>query len=289
MADGTLRRRCATIEMGSGDRARMAELEADFLGAVRLHESGVTLRIPVHFIHITDGAEGHVTAEQRAEQIEVMNTAFGGMNIQFTHDTAHVTTVDNPDWFRMGHLSRAERDCKENTQAVDPRFGLNFWTARPGGGMLGWATFPFMMDGDPKMDGVMMLDGTMPEGASAPYNLGMTGVHEVGHWLGLYHTFQGGCVPPGDEVDDTPSHMDANFGKPADADQPHNLCPGQPQGTECPIHNYMNYVDDDWMWEFTYGQRTRVWAQVGMFRRDLMTGGPGEEAQEMSALPRVVW
>lgn len=285
----TLKRRCATIEMGSGDRARMAEFESNFLGAVQLHESGITLIVPVHFIHVTNGAEGHVTEDQRVKQIDVLNKAYEMMNIRFTYDPQNVDVVDNAEWFSMGHHSFAERDCKTNTQAVDSRHGLNFWTARPGGGLLGWATFPYMREGDPKMDGVLMLDGTMPDGASDPYNLGMTAVHEVGHWLGLYHTFQGGCVPPGDEVDDTPPHMDANYGKPADADQPHNLCPGQPAGTLCPIHNYMNYVDDDWMHEFTAGQKTRVWAQVGMFRRELLTGGAEFEGQEMAGLPSVKW
>ena len=267
----------------------MAGFEADFTSAIRLEDSGLTLNVPVHFIHITNGAEGQITEDQRTRQIEVLNTAFAPMSVRFTYDPADVDFVENADWFTMGHLSAAERACKTSTQAVDSQNGLNFWTARPGGGLLGWATFPFMREGDPKMDGVVMLDGTLPGGTSAPYNLGMTGVHEVGHWLGLYHTFQGGCVPPGDEVEDTPPHSTANYGKPADSDLPHNLCPGQPAGTLCPIHNYMNYVDDDWMHECTPGQKTRIWAQTGMFRRELLLGGEAFEGAALAALPEIRW
>jgi len=68
------------------------------------------------------------------------------------------------------------------------------------------------------------------------------------------------------------------------------LCSNAPAGSLCPIHNYMNYVDDDWMNEFTPGQRARIWAQIGMFRRDLLLDSSGAEAaQEMDLGAEIVW
>jgi hypothetical protein len=286
MANGTTGfRRCATHQPGTGDRQRIADFEAAYLRDVP--EVSLDLEIPITFVHITDDdGNGTVLAQRRQSQVAVLNAAYKPLAIRFSFVETQTRLVENKQFFTMGHRSVAERQCKRQNRAVEPRRGLNFYTAEPGGGVLGWATFPFEMEGDPEMDGVVILHSSLPGGTMQNYNLGMTAVHEVGHWLGLYHTFQDGCFGPGDEVGDTPAHAGPNTGKPADEHQPHNLCPTERADALCPIHNYMNYVDDDWMHEFTSGQRTRIFAQLGMFRTELL-GGTQVEAAVGAA--RVAW
>lgn len=268
MAEPEMRPSCATQDLSQADALRMVELEVSYLETMRSSRQVASLIVPVHFIHVTDGAAGKVSDAMRDGQIQVMNDLFAPGNISF--EVRGVTEVNSPQFFRMGHKSQRERDCKTAHRAVDPSLGLNFYTCSPPGTTLGWATFPQDMAGDPAMDGVVMDFQTLPGGTRTKFNLGKTGAHEVGHWLGLYHTFQGGCTWPHDMVEDTPSHAGPNFNKPGDAEQPGNLCPGQPAGTKCPFHNIMNYVDDDTMDHFTPGQFERIWAQVGMFRQDLL-------------------
>ncbi|TFK74487.1 zincin [Pluteus cervinus] len=123
----------------------------------------------------------------------------------------------------------------------------------------GLSTFPWDYASSPSDDGLLIRYATLPGGTERNYNLGQTVTHETGHWAGLYHTFQGGCSGTGDSVSDTPPEASQATGCPASRD----TCPDA--GVD-PIHNYMDYVYDSCMTEFTPGQITRMKSQLSTYR-----------------------
>ena len=144
-------------------------------------------------------ANGDIPNSMITAQINVLNQAFAPWGWSFNLVSTDRTT--NATWYAMGGgAETAAKNALRQGTADD----LNLYSANPGGGLLGWATFPWSYASNPKNDGVVLLFSSLPGGSAAPYNLGDTATHEVGHWMGLYHTFQGGCNKKrGDFVDDT--------------------------------------------------------------------------------------
>ncbi|RKG92118.1 zinc metalloprotease [Corallococcus sp. CA053C] len=249
-------RGCATIEPSAQEKA---EIEAAIAGRVQEKRAVGSVNVPVYFHVINKGtgiANGDIPDSQITAQMNVLNAAYA--NTPFTFTLAGTDRTTNSTWYNLGSGSAAEKKMKaalrKGTAAA-----LNLYTANLSGGLLGWATFPSSYARQPSMDGVVMLYSSVPGGTASPYNEGDTATHEVGHWLGLYHTFQGGCANPGDSVSDTAPEASAAFGCPSGRD----TCSG---GGVDPILNFMDYTDDNCMNQFTAGQVTRADTLTAQYR-----------------------
>jgi Pregnancy-associated plasma protein-A len=197
-----------------------------------------------------------VTQAQIDEQIAVLNLSFGGFyggaNTRFAFRLAGVTRTVNAEWFAAGPGSPAARAMKQALTRGVPG-ALNYYSTTAGP-YLGWAYLPGLTPSRQYLDGIVVDWESMPGTSSTyagRYDLGFTATHEAGHWLGLEHTFFGGCNAKGDFVDDTPPMKVPTSGCPAGKD----TCP-EP-GLD-PIHNYMDYSYDSCYFEFTAGQSARM-------------------------------
>ena len=245
---------------GTRDVGREATVNATYeslpASAVGKAGKGFHTTVPVWFHVITGGATGSVTDAQIADQIRVLNRGFagyyGGAGSGFTFQLAGITRTDNATWFDARAGGDAERDMKRALH----RGGfetLNVYS-NLAGGYLGYAYLPGLPDSRLYLDGVVLHWESMP-GTSTTfagrYDLGMTLVHETGHWVNLEHTFFGGCNAKGDFVDDTPAELVATTGCPVGKD----TC--SESGLD-PIHNFMDYSYDSCYTEFTPGQAARA-------------------------------
>ena len=201
---------------------------------------------------------GDVTDSQISQQIQVLNKTYGGQESGSASNTGFTFTLAGVDRF---YNSTWHKDRSSSTYRSQTRQGgadaLNIWLVDFS--YLGIATFPWDYSRNPSIDGIRVHYGSLPGGPIANYNLGETATHEAGHWLGLYHTFQGGCTSTNDEVADTPAQSSATSGCPTGRDS--CSLPGLD-----PIHNYMDYSYDSCYYEFTAGQTTRMQQMFGAYR-----------------------
>ena len=254
----SVNRGCASVE--PNDLQKIA-IEAEVTSFVASHpDRAYSGNIPVHVHVITDSAgRGAPTNSMLSAQITVLNNAYAASGFSFAQ--VSIDTSANDAWYTAQPGTTAEKDMKTSLRQGGAG-DLNMYYNNMGGGLLGWATFPSDYTKSPSMDGVVILTQSLPGGSAAPYNEGDTATHEVGHWTGLYHTFQGGCHGNGDYVSDTPAEKSAAFGCPVGRD----TCAGKSGAGVDPITNFMDYTDDSCMDTFSTGQRSRQASLMATYR-----------------------
>jgi hypothetical protein len=271
-AAARLRPGASLAEPNAGAPAAAAAMAS--LPATRavLPAGSVTITTVFHVISAEEltAAEKQRRQAMIAAQVRVLNNAFAGRGaaeaspdtpFRFAYDPKATTWTVNEAWSTMLPDTAEEAAAKEALHQGTAST-LNIYVANIGGGLLGWATFPQVYYDPLYLDGVVILDESMPGGTTGVFSEGDTGTHEVGHWLGLLHTFEGGCKGPGDFVSDTPAEAEPAFSCREDAGR--DSCPGKP-GRD-PIHNFMDYTEDFCMNQFTRGQVERMSHAWSAFR-----------------------
>ena len=262
------RDRCAVRPPSAADQEAI-ERDLSASTAQAKATAGV-ITVPVHFhVVITSEGVGDVSSLIPA-QMEVLNAAYASAGFQFQLVSQDVVT--NDAWYFSVLGSAEEQDMKASLRQGGAN-ALNFYTTA-GDIYLGWATFPKWYQPLGFYDGVVVWWASLPgTGLKIPvdpelepdglieYDLGDTGTHEVGHWLGLYHTFEGACNKNGDRIDDTPAEFEPQF-----FCVERDSCTGKKFPGSDPIHNFMDYVDDACMDQFTGDQHERMRKQWDIYR-----------------------
>ena len=257
--------RCGTRNVTDNEAAT---IEQQLQSKGRKPVASVPIPTYVHVISKGAGFEnGDVPDHMIRAQISVLNDAFagytGGARTGFSFNLVGVTRTVNERWHNMLILSREEREAKAALRQGGAQT-LNIYLTS-GGGYLGWATFPSSYSSQPSQDGIVVDFRSLPHGPYAEYSEGDTATHEVGHWLSLYHTFQGGCTPNNDYVTDTAAERGPAFGCPTGRD----TCTKSSYPGIDPVENFMDYTDDACMFMFTHGQVERMNATLATARAKL--------------------
>jgi hypothetical protein len=281
------------LELDPNFRKRQTDLEHATSARMRMalapRTSPYSITVVIQVVYNTDPEK--ISVAQAQSQIDALNRDYRAKNtdkskapliwkglvadpmIEFTLATKDPSgkATNGIIYTKTDRTSFGDDDSvkSESTGGVDPwdtsRY-LNLWVCTLGGGLLGYAQFP---GGPPATDGVVILNtafGTKGI-AAAPFNLGRTATHEVGHFFNLRHIWGDTEDCSGtDFVADTPNAENPNFGKPT---FPHISCNNGPNGDM--FMDYMDYVDDDTMIMFTPGQVARMQAALDGPRTSLVS------------------
>jgi hypothetical protein len=241
---------------------RRLERKLDRRNGVVGARQGIELRIGVH-VHVISTKGDRGPGKRRvARQVRLLDEAYAGAQsadsarTMFRFYVESFERVRSPRWHDAPIGSDADLEMRRKLHRGGTE-DLNLYVAEPQDPhfhsvVLGWSSAPWDARRFPQLDGVTIHEGSLPGGSLRRYNHGDTAVHEVGHWLGLLHTFEGGsCDGPGDLVEDTPAQSTPSVSCQGDKD----TCPSE--GLD-PVHNFMDYAVDDCMDQFTPGQVSRM-------------------------------
>lgn len=268
-------------------RQQIEEYISNYVGSYRLGSSiyqPEAITIPV-VVHIVLANPNSITDAQVVSQINALNRDYRNINTETPPSEFQDEDGDTEVEFRLASIDPSgnstsgitrtvlsgcfgDTDCNGTIDNDNHKFTsqgghdnwdrnryLNIWVTNLCCGILGYSTFP----GDAaNLDGVTIRNDCfgIATNNDPDFNQGRTTVHEIGHWLNLFHIWgdDGSSCSGTDNVDDTPNQAGPNFG-----------CPSHPH-TSCSSHdmfmNYMDYVNDNCMYMFTNGQGTRVNATI---------------------------
>jgi hypothetical protein len=256
--------RCGTRKPGPEEAQQIEDALARGRGPAK---TTVTVPVWVHVIRRGAGFEdGDLPDSMIRAQIRVLDDSFdgrtGGVNSGLGFELAGVTRTTNALWFeRMVFDLDVELEAKQALRQGGAET-LNIYTV-DGGPYLGWSYFPSILGSSyAVLDGVVVDWRSLPGGTFEIYSEGDTATHEVGHWLALYHTFDGGCSQFNDFVTDTPAEFSPAFFCPVGRDS----CSQPSRPGLDPIYNFMDYTQDSCMYQFTSGQADRMRAAWSAFR-----------------------
>ena len=283
-----------------GYKQRLANIDKEverWIKTQELNRSATTvITIPVVVHVVYNNAVQNISDARIISQIEVLNEDFRRYNsntvltpivfqsvaadteIEFClavldpngdTTTGIVRTPTTETSFILG--DKIKYDSTGGSDAWPSSDYLNIWVGPLGNSLLGYAQFPG--SGNSATDGVVILHSAFGRNSPfAPYNLGRTTTHEVGHWFNLQHIW-GDTFCGNDQVNDTPTQQSEHFGCPS---FPAVSCGNGPNGDM--FMNYMDYTDDACMNLFTAGQKARMQAVVLGTRSSLLSSGAGCKA-----------
>ncbi len=279
----SLGRRCGTQVTRAAEKlAGPGDCTASSTNPTAAYDPGNTypLQVVVHILLNDSGSQGDISDAMVQSQIDILNEDFRalagtpgapGNDIAFQfalattdpsgNPTNGITRSYNTNWFN-------DNGTYYNSLAWDPNSYINVYT-NTAGGYLGYVPWiPQQGSVGSNADRVVIHYQSFGRNSpGAPYDQGRTLTHELGHYFGLLHTFDGGCgtvsgcYTTGDLICDTNREQTATFG----------CSDGNTCSSPDPIHNYMDYTDDTCMNNFTVEQNRRMRCSIENYRSGLLT------------------